>query len=160
MPVYPCRKCGTPVDPTADFACRNCKEKQPYDCSRCNKVIGPDDIFQLDRLKTKKPLLCVDCGQSGEVVKCAVCKLSLVRSSGLVGASSGKIYHNDCHSKQLKTVATLQKFMPLMALFGLIFGVIVGQNWNSYVFMAIFGLAFAAAFVFVNFGIIKWQTPD
>jgi hypothetical protein len=160
MPVYPCRKCGTPVDPTCDFACRGCKEKQPYDCSRCNKVIGPETIFQLDRLKTKKPLLCLDCGQSGEVIKCGVCKLSLVRSSGIVGEDSGKVYHTACHEKQLKLVGQLKKMLPVMALSGIAVGIAVGESQASHAYAAVLAIAFAAAFSGVLQIITKWQTPS
>jgi hypothetical protein len=122
-------------------------------------VIGPETIFQLDRLKTKKPLLCLDCGQSGEVIKCGVCKLSLVRSSGIVGEETGKVYHTACHEKQLKTVGQLKKMLPVMALSGVAVGVAVGESQANHLYAALLAIAFAACFAGVLQFITHWQTP-
>ena len=118
MPVYPCAQCGGPVDPTLDKACRGCSNDEPYDCSRCNKRMGTDEVFQLEKLKTKKPLLCMGCGESGEVVKCKICKLSLVRASGKTLSSNlgAHVYHPACLERTYNTIALIKK-MALLAVF-------------------------------------------
>ena len=133
MPVYPCEKCNAPVDPTSEAFCRNCSDKQPFSCSRCNKRMANHDIFQLEKLQVKRPLLCLQCGEAGEVVKCGLCKLSLVRSTGrsLSTAPGAKVYHVDCYNKQMKTVDMIGKMVPIMAILGLAMGYLIGKTWGS-----------------------------
>lgn len=84
------------------------------------------DIFHLEKLKTKKPLLCLDCGRANEVVKCGICKLSLVRSQGVQvsGAPDAKVYHKDCYDKQIKTVGMAHKFSPGVAVGGVVIALV------------------------------------
>ena len=130
MPVYPCAKCNSPVDPTQDGFCRNCSDKTPFSCSACNKRMPNTDIFQLEKLQIKKPLLCMTCGEAGEVVKCGICKLTLVRSSGksLSSAPGARVYHTYCFSKQMKTVEYIGRLVPLVAFLGLLMGWLIGQT--------------------------------
>ena len=149
MPVYPCARCGGPVDPTTDLFCKACSDKLPYECSRCNKRMSSDDVFQLEKLKTKRPLLCMTCGESGEVVKCKICKLSLVRASGTTLSSTlgAPVYHQACVDRQFKTVAWVKKMIPMLSILGFLVGWLMGQNVLTGVVAAV-PAAFAGAAVF------------
>ena len=146
MPVYPCARCGQSVDPTVDMFCKSCSDKKPYECSRCNKRVSSDDIFKLETLRTKRPLLCMGCGESGEVVKCGICKLSLVRATGQTLSSNlgAKVYHPACVERQFKTVAWVKRFAPMVGVVGLGVGWLVGTNWGSLVYSIGWSLATAA----------------
>ncbi|MBI3925797.1 MAG: hypothetical protein HY319_09670 [Armatimonadetes bacterium] len=128
MPHYPCIKCDGLVDTHNDVVCRECGEKRPFACSKCGKGMNQVDIFQLEKLKTKKPLLCMDCGTANEVVKCGICKGSLVRATGrqLSEAPGAKVYHKDCYEKQMGVVAMTRKLFPVFAAIGLACGYFLG----------------------------------
>jgi hypothetical protein len=91
--------------------------------------MGSGEIFLLERLKTKKPLLCIACGEAEEVVKCGLCKLSLVRTRGkqLSAVPGAKVYHVDCYNKQMKNVGMVEKFAPVLAVLVCIAGFCWGK---------------------------------
>lgn len=161
MPVYPCARCGTSVDPTLDMFCKSCQDKQPYECSRCNKRMSSGEVFQLERLKTKRPLLCMTCGESGEVVKCKICKLSLVRATGRTLSSNlgAPVYHPACVDKQFKTVAWIKRLIPMVALLGLLVGFLMGQNWGGMAAAIGMAVVTAVAFAGATMGLVVLQTP-
>lgn len=133
MPHYACRVCDDLFDPTQSVRCPHCNEKNPLECSKCGKEINHHDIYGIEKLRTKKPLLCMECGHTTEVIKCGICKTSLVRSQGVTVSKSprAKVYHKRCYDKQLETVEMARKVAPAMAIAGLLggyfgFGLTVG----------------------------------
>lgn len=128
MPVYPCVKCNSPVDPGTDRACKNCREPKPLVCSRCSKQIPTEEVFEGQKLKTKKPIFCLECGESEEVVKCALCNLNLQRHGAkqVSNYPAAKLYHPHCLRERQKQLDRLGKFQPIMGLLGLIFGGLYG----------------------------------
>jgi hypothetical protein len=93
--------------------------------------MGTEEVFQLEKLKTKKPLLCMGCGESGEVVKCKICKLSLVRASGrtLTSNLGANVYHPACLDRQYKTIATIKKISGLAFVVGFGLGYLMLANF-------------------------------
>ena len=132
MPVYPCVKCNSPVDPGTDKVCKNCREPKPLSCSRCQKQIPTEEVFEGHKLKTKKPIFCLECGEREEVVKCALCNLSLQRHQAkqVSNYPAAKNYHPHCLAERRKQLERLNKFQPLMALIGLVVGGLFG--WVQY----------------------------
>lgn len=128
MPVYPCVKCNSPVDPGSDKACRNCREQKPLTCSRCQKQIATEEVFEGHKLKTKKPIFCLECGEREEVVKCGLCNLSLQRHQAkqVSNYPAAKNYHPHCLTERRKQLDRLGKIQPVMALVGLIVGGLIG----------------------------------
>ena len=115
--------------------------------------MGAGEIFLLERLKTKKPLLCIGCGEAEEVVKCGICKLSLVRNRGkqLSAMPGAKVYHIDCYNKQMKTVGVIAKITPIFALVVLV----VGVGWgNVYFGGAVAGLGAGILGAVVSGGVL------
>lgn len=153
MPVYPCVKCSSPVDPTTDTACRSCRDKQPLECSRCHKRVGMEEVFEGKQLKTKKPIFCLECGQREQVVKCALCNLSLQRHQGrsVHPVPGAKVYHPRCLQDREKQLANLEKLRPIMALVGLILGALIGYSQ----FGAVGGVGMAAAFAVALFALLS-----
>lgn len=123
MPVYPCRECQKPVDPTSDPKCE-CGSDKPFECSKCGDPIGRSSIYRLEKLKTKKPLFCHSCGNANEVVKCGICKIGLVRSQGhqVSQATNAKVYHKACYDKQMETIRYATKAAPFLAVCGVLIG--------------------------------------
>lgn len=138
MPVYPCLKCNSPVDPAADRSCRNCKDTKPLQCSRCQKRIPTEEVFQRELLKTKKPIFCLECGVREEVIKCGLCNLSLQRHQGkqVSDFPGAKVYHAHCLNERRKQVDRLSKFQPLMALVGILLGALGGWVQGGAIFAA------------------------
>lgn len=130
MPVYPCLKCNSPVDPNCDRVCKNCREAQPLECSRCSRRIATEEVFERDKLKTKKPIFCLECGEREEVVKCALCKLSLQRHSAkqVSMAPGAKLYHPHCLNDRQRQMEKISASRPLMALAGLVVGGLLGWS--------------------------------
>lgn len=162
MPVYPCVKCNSPVDPGADQSCRNCKEKKPLQCSRCQKMVPTEEVYQRETLKTKKPIFCLDCGVREEVVKCGLCNLSLQRHQGkqVSDFPGAKVYHAHCLLERNRQRDRLLKFQPLMALIGLVLGGLWGKsqmgNWG---FAGLSGAGVAVAFFLIIRLIYIRMTP-
>lgn len=106
------------IDPTESVACPSCNEKKPLLCSKCNEPINHHDIHGIQKLRTKKPLLCNSCGHDNEVVKCGLCKLSLVRSKGisLTPVEGAKVYHKECLDKRREVISTSNKVAPVAAI--------------------------------------------
>ncbi len=130
MPVYPCVKCNSPVDPGADKACKNCREAKPLAGSRCSKQIPTEEVFEGHKLKTKKPIFCLECGEREEVVKCALCNLNLQRHTAkqVSNYPAAKLYHPHCLRERQKQLDRLAKFQPLMAAFGFLVGAVAGYS--------------------------------
>lgn len=128
MPVYPCVKCNSPVDPGADRACKNCRESKPLNCSRCDKQIPTEEVFEREKLKTKKPIFCLECGEREEVVKCGLCNLSLQRHQAkqVSNYPAAKNYHPHCLRERQKQLDRLGKISPVMLLAGLVVGGLIG----------------------------------
>ena len=128
MPVYPCVKCNSPVDPGADRACKNCRESKPLNCSRCNKQIPTEEVFEREKLKTKKPIFCLECGEREEVVKCGLCNLSLQRHQAkqVSNYPAAKNYHPHCLRERQKQLDRLSKVSPVMLLAGFVVGGLIG----------------------------------
>ena len=139
MPVYPCAKCNSPVDPTTDGSCKNCREAKPLQCSRCNKRIGTEEVFGREKLRTKKPIFCLECGDREEVVKCGLCNLSLQRHAGkqiqaFVGAP---VYHRDCLANREKQLQSINRSAPVLLLAGFLLGGVAGYYQASWVGAAV-----------------------
>ena len=128
MPVYPCVKCNSPVDPGSDRACKNCRESKPLNCSRCNKQIPTEEVFEREKLKTKKPIFCLECGEREEVVKCGLCNLSLQRHQAkqVSNYPAAKNYHPHCLRERQKQMERLGKVSPIMLLAGFVVGGLIG----------------------------------
>ncbi len=127
MPHYECRECGKLYDPVTVVKCPHCGESHPLNCSKCDKKINHHDIYGLEKLKTKKPLLCEECGYSTEVIKCSICKISLVRSKGFSAsnAPNAKVYHRACYDKRIETIEFAKQWaQPAMAVLGVIGGLL------------------------------------
>lgn len=127
MPVYNCRECKELMDPTESVSCPSCNEKKPLNCSKCSEPINHHDIFGIQKLRTKKPLLCNSCGHDNEVVKCGLCKLSLVRSKGisLTPVEGANVYHKECLDKRREVISTANKAAPIAAVLGGVLTVMV-----------------------------------
>lgn len=148
MPVYPCAKCNSPVDPGTDKACKNCREAKPLECSRCHKRIATEEVFEGQKLKTKKPIFCLECGEREEVVKCGLCNLSLQRHQGkqVSNYPAAKTYHPRCLEERQRQLDRLAKFQPLMGLVGLIVGGLAGWVQGGAVLAGGIGVVVAVLF--------------
>lgn len=148
MPVYPCLKCNSPVDPVADRSCRNCREPKPLECSRCQKRITTEEVHDREKLKTKKPLFCSECGEREAVVKCAHCKLSLQRHQAkqVTPSPTAPVYHAHCLAERQRQMDRLSKAAPVMALVGLVTGGLFGYTYGGIPVGAIAGLVAGAGF--------------
>lgn len=151
MPVYPCLKCNSPVDPVADKACRNCREPKPLECSRCAKRVATEDVYDREKMKTKKPIFCLECGDREAVVKCSLCKLSLQRHQAkqVTPSPLAPLYHAHCLAERETQMDRLSKAAPAMLLVGLVVGGLVGYTYAEFVGAAIGGGALAALFFFM-----------
>jgi hypothetical protein len=161
MPVYPCVKCNAPVDPVSDKACKNCREAKPLECSRCNKRITTEEVFEREKLKTKKPIFCLECGEREEVVKCAICNLSLQRHTGsqISQAPGARVYHPRCLTERQGQLDKLLKAAPAMAVVGAIVGGLMGGSYLRGIGHAGGAIAFGAIFFLLTTLLRTRMTP-
>ena len=147
MPVYPCQKCNSPVDPTSDRICKNCREAKPLLCSRCQKRISTEEVYGVEKMKTAKPIFCLECGVREEVVKCAMCNLSLQRHQGVSVSAHplAKLYHPKCLQERQKQMVNLEKFRPIMAIMGVIVGGLGGYGNGGPILAAVGAIALGGA---------------
>ena len=156
MPVYPCTKCNSPVDPGTDKACKNCREPKPLACSRCHKQIPTEEVFEGHKLKTKKPIFCLECGEREEVVKCGLCNLNLQRHQAkqVSNYPAAKNYHPHCLRERQKQLDRLAKIQPFMAVIGLVVGGLAGWVQFKGIGAAVVGVIIAV----LLFGLVNVMT--
>lgn len=161
MPVYPCLKCNSPVDPMADKACRNCREQKCLECSRCQKRVSTEEVYDREKLKTKKPIFCLECGEREAVVKCSLCKLSLQRHQAkqVTPAPHAPLYHPHCLAERQKQMDRLGQLAPLMLLVGAVVGGLVGYTYAKAVGVAIGAAVLGGLFFAIVNGLRNIMSP-
>lgn len=118
MANFPCSKCKAMVSTSRvdGGICKKCGNKKPFVCAKCNKAMGLNDIFNLSDVSiSNQPIYCDDCGSNRELIKCGVCGVKLIRSTGIEREVNGvkKVCHQKCLDKNAKMFKIM---LPILSL--------------------------------------------